>query len=118
MPSLIADLLARLDVELRYQFEERAGAIEFDSGVPRDQAEALVLIDLLRTHPGALLGVTALEVEHDGHIQFVITNDLGSVDSRLEPGAMAHIVDLADVVRTHFGGLAVIHQPGDPTNDN
>ena len=118
MPSLIADLLARLEVELRYQFEERAGTIEFDSGVPRDEAEALALIDLLRTHPGALLGVTAVQVEHDGHTDFVITNDLGSVDSRLEPGAMAHIVDLADVVRTHFGGLAVIHQPGDPTNDN
>ena len=117
MPSLIADLLARLDVELRYQFEERAGAIEFDSGVPRDEA-ALALIDLLRTHPGALLGLTALEVEHDGHIQFVITNDLGSLDSRLGSGAMAHIVDLSDVVRTQFGGLAVIHQLGEPTNDN
>ena len=118
MPSLIADLLERLEPERRYEFEERAGAIEFDSGVPRDEAEALGLIDLLRTHPGALLGLTALEVEHDGHIQFVITNDLGSVDRRLGSGAMAHIVDLADVVRTQFGGLAVIHQLGDLTHDN
>ena len=66
MPSLIADLLDRLDTERRYEFEERAGTIEFDSGVPRDEAEALALIDLLRTHPAALLGVTALEVERDG----------------------------------------------------
>jgi hypothetical protein len=118
MPSLIADLLDRLDVELRYQFAESAGAIEFDSGVPRDEAEALGLIDLLRTHPGALLGVTALEVEHDGHTEFVITNDLESVDRHFGAGAMAHIVDLADMVRGQFGGLAVIHQLGDPTNDN
>ena len=55
MTSLIADLLARLDVELRYQFEESAGAIEFDSAVPRDEAEALALIDLLRAHPGRFL---------------------------------------------------------------
>ena len=47
-----------------------------------------------------------------------ITNDLGSLDRRLGPGAMAHIVDLSDVVRTQFGGLAVIHQLGDSTNDN
>ena len=32
MPSLIADLLDRLDTERRYEFEERAGTIEFDSG--------------------------------------------------------------------------------------
>ena len=117
MPSLIADLLSRLDVELRYQFEESAGTIEFDSGVPRDEAEALALIDLLRTHPGALLGVTVVQVNHDGHTDFVITNDLESVDRHFGSAALAHIVDLADVVRTQFGGLAVIHQLGD-THDN
>ena len=52
MPSLIADLLDRLDTERRYEFEERAGTIEFDSKVPRDEAEALALLDLLRSHPG------------------------------------------------------------------
>ena len=74
MTSLIADLLARLDDERRYEFEERAGTIEFDSGVPRDQAERLALIDL-RTYPGALIGVTALEVSRDCKSQFVITTD-------------------------------------------
>ena len=52
------------------------------------------------------------------HKPFVITKELGALDSRLGSDAMAHIVDLSDVVRTQFGGLAVIHQPGDPTNDN
>ena len=116
MTSLIADLLDRLDAERRYEFEERAGAIEFDSAVPRDEAEALALIDLLRTHPGALLGVTTFEVEQDGHTEFVITNDLEAVDRHFGSGAMSHIVDLADAVRS-LGGLAVIHQLGG-THDN
>jgi hypothetical protein len=116
MTSLIADLLDRLDAERRYEFEERAGTIEFDSAVPRDEAEALALIDLLRTHPAALLGVTALEVKRDGRTVFVITNDLEAVDRHFGPGAMSHIVDLAGVVRSQ-GGLAVVHQLGG-THDN
>ena len=103
MPSLIADLL---DPERRYEFEERAGTIEFDSQVPRDEAEALALIDLLRTHPAALVRITALEVDHDGHVDTVITTDLEAVDRHFGRESLAHIVDLADVVRTHFGGLA------------
>ena len=117
MPSLIADLLDRLDTERRYEFEERAGTIEFDSGVDRDQAEALALIDLLRTHPAALLGITALEVDHDGETDTVITTDLDMVDRHFGRESLAHIVDLTEVVRTHFGGLAVLHQLG-ASNDN
>ena len=106
MSSLIADLLDRLDTERRYGFEERAGTIEFDSRVSRDEAEALALIDLLRSHPAALVGVTALEVGHDGEIETVITTDLDLVDRHFGRKSLAHIVDLAEVVRTHFGGLA------------
>ena len=80
MPSLIADLLDRLDTERRYGFEERAGTIEFDSRVSRDEAEALALIDLPRSHPAALTGITALEVDHDGYVDTVITTDLEAVD--------------------------------------
>ena len=117
MPSLIADLLDRLDDERRYEFEERAGTIEFDSRVPRDEAEALALIDLLRSHPAALVGITALEMDHDGGTDTVITTDLDRVDRHFGRESLAHIVDLAEVVRTHFGGLAVIHQLGE-SHDN
>ena len=117
MPSLIADLLDRLDPERRYEFEERAGTIEFDARVSRDEAEALALIDLLRSHPAALVGITALEVDQDGHVDTVITTDLEAVDRHFGRESLAHIVDLADVVRTHFGGLAVIHQLGDSHDD-
>ena len=106
MPSLIADLLARLDVELRYQFDESAGAIEFGSGVPRDEAEALGLIDLLRSHPGALLGVTAYEIEQGGRIDVIVTTDADAAGSA--GSALLRTVDLAEVIATRFGGIAVL----------
>ena len=106
MTSLIADLLARLDTERRYEFEERAGTIEFDSGVPRDEAEALALIDLLRTHPAALLGVTALEIDRDGESRLVVTTDLNAAEAHF--GGIQRFVDLAELVRTQFGGIALI----------
>ena len=112
MTSLIADLLDRLDTERRYEFEERAGTSEFDSRVPRDEAEALALIDLLRSHPSALVGFTALEVDHDGETETVITTDLDMVDRHFGRESLAHIVDLAEVVRTHFGGLARVTPVG------
>ena len=73
---MIADLLDRLDTERRYEFEERVGAIELDPKVPRDEAEALALIDLLRTHPAAHVGVTALEVDRGGVTDTVVTTTL------------------------------------------
>ena len=106
MPSLIADLLDRLDAERRYEFEERAGTIEFDAGVTRDEAEALALIDLLRIHPSALLGVTALEIERDGESQIVVTTDLNIAEAHF--GGIQRFVDLAELVRAQFGGIALI----------
>ena len=106
MPSLIADLLDRLDAERRYEFEERAGTIEFDAGVTRDEAEALALIDLLRTHPSALLGFTALEIERDGEIWVVVTTNLDAAEAHF--GGIQSFVDLAELVRTQFGGIALI----------
>ena len=103
-PSLIADLLERLDPERRYEFEERAGIIEFDGQLPRDQAEALALIDLLRSYPGALVGVTALEVDRAGAREFVATTDVDLASEQL--GCVVRVVDLAELVCGQFAGLA------------
>lgn len=109
-PSLIADLLALLDVERRYEFEERAGIIEFDGGVPRDQAECLALIDLLRRHPGALVGLTALQVENRGKPAFVLTTDIDFARDHLPTLGVTVIAeaDPAEVIRTHFSGTALL----------
>jgi len=107
-PSLIADLLSLLDVERRYEFEERAGIIEFDGGLPRDQAECLALIDLLRAHPGALLRVTALQVENRGKPAFVLTTDVDFARDQLPTLGITvlDIVDAVDALKTHFDGTA------------
>jgi hypothetical protein len=103
-PSLIADLLDRLDAERRYLFDERAGILEVENGVDRDTAEILALIDLLRAHPAALIGVVTFGVTVRSFV--VTTNpdttaDLFGVD-------VVRTVDLADVIKTKFNGLAVL----------
>jgi len=39
---------------------------EFDGLQPRETAEAMALLDVLRLRPAALLGVEVLDVEMDG----------------------------------------------------
>ena len=106
-PSLIADLLDRLDAERRYLFDERAGIVEVENGVDRDTAEVLALIDLLRAHPAALIGVTAFEVAHGATRSFLVTTNAGSTTDLFGADAL-RIVDLAGALRTEFDGLAVL----------
>lgn len=108
--SLIADLLDLLDVERRYEFEERAGVMEFDGGVTRDQAECLALVDLLRAHPGALVGLTAVQVENRGKAAFVLTTDIDFARDQLPTLGVTviGIVDLVEAIKTHFGGTALL----------
>ncbi len=53
--ALVADMVSRFDEDLREDFEERAGIIEFEANLPRAHAECLALIDLLRRHPEVLI---------------------------------------------------------------
>jgi hypothetical protein len=106
-PSLIADLLDRLDVERRYEFDERAGILEVENGVDRDTAEILALIDLLRAHPGALIGVTTFEVVHGATRSLVVTTNAESTTDLFGVDAL-RIVDLAEVIRAEFNGLTVL----------
>jgi hypothetical protein len=57
LDELVAELVKVLDAGQREDFEERAGIIEFDSNVPRPQAERLALLDVLRRHPSVLAGL-------------------------------------------------------------
>ena len=113
-PSIVADLVLRLDDNLREDFEERAGIIEFDGAQPRDHAECLALLDVLRRHPAALLGVTVLQVDLDGQPRFVVTTDTDAAHRQLlsVDGRVIRAVELSSVVRARFGGLALMTRIG------
>lgn len=108
--SVVADLVELLNSDLREAFEERAGIIEFDANQPRDVAECLALLDVLRRHPGALLGVTALQVELNRATRYVLTTDaefakkhLASLDVRV-----VRAVDATQAIRGKFCGVALL----------
>lgn len=48
--EVVAVLLQLLNETEREAFEERAGIIEFDAGLPRGHAECLALLEILRRH--------------------------------------------------------------------
>lgn len=54
---LVADLVNRLDDNLREAFEERAGILEFEALLPREHAECLALLNLLVSHPECVSAV-------------------------------------------------------------
>lgn len=99
---IVADLVARLDDNLREAFEERAGIMEFDGGLAREHAECLALLDLYLWHPLAVLGLCVLRVEAGG---YVLASDPASVT------AMGlRVLGVADLrqVLAEFDGVAHI----------
>lgn len=48
---IVEALVSRLDANLREAFEERAGILQFEASKPRDLAEALALLDVIRSYP-------------------------------------------------------------------
>jgi len=105
-PLLFGDLYARLDDELRYVFDERAGIVEFDAHKPRELAECLALIELLREFPSALLGFKTLQLNLDGRPLWVLARS--SIAEKLCTQRAAKHVDLSKVLETQFGGVAVL----------
>ena len=63
---LVAEVVDQLDEDLREEFEERAGIVEFDGSIPRPHAECLALLDVLQRHPEAIVGLTVLEMHEGG----------------------------------------------------
>jgi hypothetical protein len=58
LDPLVAEVVSQLDADLREDFEERAGIIEFDANLPRAHAECLALLNVLLRHPECLLALT------------------------------------------------------------
>lgn len=51
---IVEALVCRLDANLRGAFEERAGIMQFEVGKPRELAEALALLEVIRLNPLAV----------------------------------------------------------------
>jgi hypothetical protein len=67
LDPLVAEVVNQLDADLREDFEERAGIIEFDGNLPRAHAECLALLNLLLRHPECLLALTEQKINKDGN---------------------------------------------------
>ena len=108
LDAIVADLVTKLDSNLREAFEERAAIIEFDSGLPRAHAECLGLLNVLRRYPAALTGITTLRFELQGSKPCLLTTNLAVARQRLTAmgGVEQAVVDLATVVQEDFDGLA------------
>jgi hypothetical protein len=112
--AIVAALVQWLDANLREDYEERAGIMEFDANQPREHAECLALLDLLRRHPAALIGVTAFEVEMAGASRVVMTTDAEFARQHLAALGIpvVRVVDLAGAVQEHCGGMALLARFG------
>lgn len=102
----VADLVARLTPAMREAFEERAGIREFDGGLPREQAESLALLDVLRVYSLALCPLTCLWVRQGTNTTHVLTSDRAGVEPLLQYHGIEVLctVDLRDVL-AQFDGL-------------
>ena len=103
------ELIGRLNAADRELYEERAAVREFDGLQPRDVAEALALLDVLRLRPAALLGVEVLDVELDGAPRCALVTDRRSLRVRLLCEA-DRSDGLGAIVAGRFGGAALLSE--------
>ncbi|MCW5601379.1 hypothetical protein [Nitrosomonas sp.] len=107
---LVADIVVKLDPHLREDYEERSAIMEYEANLERAHAECLALIDLLRRHPSILTGVTVLQVELAGAIQYWLTTDFESARKYIDNigGVEKGNLDLATVIDRQYAGIAVL----------
>jgi hypothetical protein len=107
---LVAELVERLDASQREAWEERSAIMQFDGQLPRGHAECLALLDLLCRYPSVLSGVAVLEIELDGGTEWLLTTNLTYARRYLADvgGNEIAVRNLADVLLTQYGGIAVL----------
>jgi hypothetical protein len=114
LDPLVADLLRRLNDNLREQFEERAAILEFDAHFPRGLAECLGLLDVLRCNLAGLSGVMAIQIEQDGQTQWIASTDLDHARQRLVEihATEIAVLDLRTTIDEQYGGIAMLSTLG------
>jgi hypothetical protein len=107
---IVADLLARLNDNIREQFEERAAIMEFDADFPRRLAECLGLLDVLGRNLTGLSGVSAMQIELDGQTQWIATTDLIYARQHLADihATEIAVLDLRTTIDEQYSGVAAL----------
>ena len=110
MEPLVAQLVDQLDASDREEFEERAAIMEFEAEHSRDHAECLAMLDVLCRHPAAVTGVTVMQVEIGGAMQWLLTTDIQLAREHLAylGGSERGVVELATVIDRYCRGIAVL----------
>jgi hypothetical protein len=109
MYQVVSELLGRLDADDRERFEERAAIVEYEGGLPREEAESYALLDVLQSHPFALTGVTLIQIDGENETRWLLTTDAEQAKKVSRAcGTAARLVDLTDVIKEQFGGAALL----------
>jgi len=109
MYQIVSELLERLDTDARELFEERAGIVEFEGGLPREEAESYALLDVLRRYPFALTGLTLVQIDNHTETRWLLTTDADGANKVTSScGIAARVVDIIDVISERFGGAALL----------
>lgn len=105
---LVAELVELLGADLREDFEERAGIVEFDAGLPRAHAECFALLIVMQRHPEAIAGLTVLEMREDGETYWALTTDPALARRYVSErgGTETCLRSLVEVLRAEYGGMA------------
>jgi hypothetical protein len=108
--SFVADMVNLLDANLREDYEERAAIMQFDGGLPREHAECLALLNVIRRYPMAMSGLSILKAELDGETRFIVTTNALAANQHLSTLGYVMTVptDLASVVDSEFDGMALL----------
>lgn len=110
---LVDELVQALSAEVREDFEERAGIMEFDARTSRECAEALALLDVLKRHPAALTDVDVFSVTQDRITKFLVCRRGRMTAERLRSVGYEAVkeVQLSTTLWVHFNGLAMLSRP-------
>jgi len=109
MYEVVSELLRRLEPDLRELFEERAGIVEFEGGLPREEAESYALLDVLRRHPWALTGVTVVQFGIGADRCWLLTTAADALGRIARSrGCAACVEDPAAVIEERFQGAALL----------
>ncbi len=107
---IVTNLLSRLNDNLREEFEERAGILEFDALYPRRLAECLGLLDVLRRNLSSLSGVTGMQIVLDGQTQYLAVTSVEHASQHIADihAEVVSMLDLREMLEEQYGGTACL----------